>query len=66
KRSYLFLSICGGLAHNAGQLLMAAIVLKSTMVFYYFPVLALFGIAMGVLTGALLRGLMPHFNRIFF
>ena len=45
---------------------MAAAVLKRAMVFYYFPALALFGIAMGVLTGALLRSLMPHFKRIFF
>ena len=66
KRSFLFISICGGLAHNAGQLFTAAAVLKSTMVFYYFPALALFGIAMGVLTGVLLRSLMPHFKRIFF
>ena len=60
KRSFLFISVCGGLAHNA------AAVLKSAMVFYYFPALALFGIAMGVLTGVLLRSLMPHFKRIFF
>ena len=66
KRSFLFISVCGGLAHNAGQLFMAAAVLKSAMVFYYFPALALFGIAMGVLTGVLLRSLMPHFKRIFF
>ena len=66
KRSFLFISICGGLAHNAGQLFTAAAVLKSAMVFYYFPALALFGIAMGVLTGVLLRSLMPHFKRIFF
>lgn len=60
-----FTSICGGLSHNAGQLLMAALVLKSGLVFYYLPVLALSGAAMGVLTGFLLRLLMPHFKRIF-
>ena len=65
KPSELFTSICGGLMHNAGQLVMAVLLLTGA-VLYYFPVLALGGVAMGALTGLLLRLLRPHFNRIFF
>ena len=65
KPSELFTSICGGLMHNAGQLVMAVLLLNGA-VLYYFPVLALGGVAMGALTGLLLRLLRPHFNRIFF
>lgn len=61
-----FLSVCGGLSHNIGQLLMASLVLKSTAVFYYFPILAISGIGMGILTGLLLRLLLPHFQKIFY
>lgn len=64
KLSYLFISICGGVAHNAGQLLMAGVLLKNTLVGYYFPILALSGILMGIITGILLRYLMPHLNKI--
>lgn len=66
KSSQLFVSICGGVFHNIGQLIMASIVLKSTMVFYYFPILAISGIIMGSFTGILLRLLSPYVNRMFF
>lgn len=65
RKDDLFCSVCGGLAHNVGQLLMASLVLKSNAVFYYFPVLAIAGIGMGILTGMVLRYLRPHFERLF-
>lgn len=66
QNSELFVSICGGVFHNAGQLIAASIVLKSSMVFYYSPVLMISGIVMGLLTGILLRYLKPYMNRMFF
>ena len=66
RLSPLTVSIFGGIFHNAGQIIMACFILESTMVFYYFPILAISGIVMGSLTGFLLKLLMPHFNRIFF
>lgn len=66
KSSELFISICGGVFHNIGQLIMASIVLKSGMVYYYFPILGISGIIMGALTGILLRFLTPYVNRMFF
>ena len=64
RSSYLFISICGGLFHNIGQLAMAAVVMDNLMVFYYFPVLAAAGVGMGVLTGVLLRTLEPALRRL--
>lgn len=66
KFSDTFLSVCGGVSHNVGQILMAMLVLGSTAVVYYLPVLMISGVAMGVITGMLLRYLMPHLNRFFF
>lgn len=66
QSSELFISICGGVFHNAGQLIAASIVLKSSMVFYYSPILLVSGIVMGLLTGILLWYLKPYMNRMFF
>ena len=66
KFSDTFLSVCGGVSHNVGQILMAMLVLGSTAVVYYLPVLMISGVARGVITGMLLRYLMPHLHRFFF
>ena len=44
-------SVAGGVAHNAGQILMAMLILQTKQLFSYLPVLAVSGIAGGVLTG---------------
>ncbi len=46
-------SIAGGIAHNTGQLIVAAIVLESTAVFAYLPALLLAGSVMGAFIGLL-------------
>lgn len=48
--STIGLSIAGGVAHNLGQIIVAWIVLGSS-VLYYFPVLVISGILAGALTG---------------
>lgn len=50
-------SICGGIAHNVGQLLVAMCVLETSNVWYYFPVLLISGAVTGTLIG-LVGGLM--------
>ncbi|MCI8755760.1 MAG: Gx transporter family protein [Oscillospiraceae bacterium] len=62
--SPLFISICGGLSHNIGQLFAASLLLKSNAVFYYFPVLAVAGMGMGVFTGTTMRLLRPYLQKI--
>lgn len=51
KFSVLGVSMTGGVFHNIGQLLMAAIVLESLSITYYLPVLLISGIVTGLLIG---------------
>ena len=46
-------SVCGAVAHNLGQLIIAAIVIENTKIFYYMAVLSVSGIIAGVLIGLL-------------
>ncbi len=46
-------SMAGGIAHNLGQLVVAAFVVENASVFAYFPVLLLAGAAAGALVGLL-------------
>ena len=58
------ISVAGGVAHNAGQILMAMLILQTKQLLGYLPVLAVSGIAGGVLTGlaaALLIRRLPEF-----
>jgi heptaprenyl diphosphate synthase len=62
--SNVFISIGGAVFHNLGQLFGAVLLLKSTYTLYYAPILILSGIGMGLLTGVLLRFVMPCLDRI--
>lgn len=44
-------SVCGGVAHNIGQILMAMLLLDTAAVGFYLPVLVVTGSAAGVLVG---------------
>ena len=58
------ISVAGGVAHNARQILMAMLILQTKQLLGYLPVLAVSGIAGGVLTGlaaALLIRRIPEF-----
>ena len=58
------ISVAGGVAHNAEQILMAMLILQTKQLLGYLPVLAVSGIAGGVLTGlaaALLIRRIPEF-----
>lgn len=56
--SVVGVSVAGGVMHNAGQILVAALVLENVNLLYYFSVLVVSGViagtAVGALTGALL------------
>lgn len=57
KRSNVFsivgVSIVGGVAHNAGQLLVAMLVLETESLIYYGPVLLAAGVITGLLIGVI-------------
>lgn len=54
-------SVAGGVSHNIGQLIMAYLVLESTAVWYYLPVLLVSGCITGSIIGILGKEI---FNRI--
>ena len=58
------ISIAGALFHNAGQLLVAMIVMDDTAVFYFMPVLAVSAVIMGSFTGLIVSYLSQKLERI--
>ncbi len=56
-------SIVGGIMHNAGQILMAMIVLHTMQLMYYMAVLMLSGILFGALTGISATLVMKHLKK---
>lgn len=59
KFSFLLISICGGLAHNLGQLTAACIILNHTAIIYYLPILVISGCIAGAITGITANILIP-------
>lgn len=55
KRSERFsavgVSVTGGILHNAGQILVAMLIMETAQIVYYLPVLCISGIAAGVAVG---------------
>lgn len=49
--SMIGVSMAGGVAHNIGQLLVAAAIISNLRIFLYFPILMFSGIASGILMG---------------
>lgn len=61
---YMGLGIIGALAHNAGQLAAAVVLLGKGAVISYGPYMFLFAIAAGTFTGALLKFTLPVIMRL--
>ena len=53
--SLIGVSVAGGVTHNIGQLIVAALIVESASVFYYLPALLVSGVVTGVLIGWLTR-----------
>lgn len=64
KRSGWFspagVSVAGGVAHNAGQVLIAAVIVENVRIGYYFIPLAISGIVTGALIGVISELLIPR------
>ena len=59
KFGYIGVAVVSAICHNLGQLAVSIIVTKTTAFVYYTPVLLLSGIVMGVITGSVLKAVMP-------
>lgn len=45
------ISVCGGISHNIGQIVVAALIVNNYNILYYFPILLIAGIVTGFLIG---------------
>lgn len=54
------ISVVGAVAHNLGQLLMAALILRFAGIIFYLPFMLLFSVPTGIITGLLVKQLLDH------
>ncbi len=57
------ISVIGALCHNAGQLAVAAILTGTADIIYYAPMLALFGVLTGAVTGIIFKAVIPALEK---
>lgn len=62
--SVIGVSIAGGVSHNIGQILVAALVVENVRLFYYIPVLLVAGLVTGLLIGIISRMLLGRLGPI--
>lgn len=55
-------SIFGAIAHNIGQILVAALIMQTTTVFFYLPFLLISGIITGIFTGLCAQSLINRLS----
>lgn len=60
------ISIAGGVFHNIGQLIVAAVVVETFSVTYYFPVLLIAGLLTGLVIGIVAEMMLKRFVNIQF
>lgn len=63
--STIGVSVSGAIFHNAGQIIVAMLIMENTHILYYFPVLCVTGIVTGFLTGYLSYILFSQYNKLF-
>lgn len=64
KFSIITVSAAGGIFHNIGQIIIAALVMGSYYIFTYLPVLLIGGLVTGLLIGVIARELLPRLKKI--
>lgn len=64
KFSVFGVSMAGGVFHNIGQLIMAAIVLESLSIAYYFPILLVSGVVTGLLIGLVSNEMLKRLEKL--
>ena len=58
--SIIGVSICGGVSHNVGQLIMAGLAVQTIKLIYYFPMLLIGGLITGCLIGMLAQRILER------
>ena len=65
KFKVITVSAVGGICHNIGQLIVAALVVESYNIFYYTPVLLIAGLSTGIIIGLISQELILRLRRFF-
>ncbi|MFV0313546.1 MAG: Gx transporter family protein [Anaerotignum sp.] len=69
KKTNLFsiigVSVAGGVFHNIGQIIVAALVVENINMMYYLPFLLFFGVITGTLIGVVAKTSLGYLNRKF-
>lgn len=64
KLSVVGVSMLGGVSHNIGQIIVAAIVMETVRIAYYMPVLLVSGLITGLLLGIVAKLVIPKISYI--
>ena len=64
KLSIIGVSMLGGICHNIGQIVVAGIIMKTSRIAYYLPVLLVAGLVTGFLMGVVSRIVVDRFKKI--
>lgn len=62
--SYLILSVIGAISHNIAQMIVITFIFKNAFVFWYLPILLISGVVMGVVTGLILKAVLPALSKL--
>jgi heptaprenyl diphosphate synthase len=62
-KSLWFVSICGAILHNIGQILAAMLVMQTLQVIWYLPFLLLSGCVTGLFTGLVAEAVVRHWDK---
>lgn len=64
KLSVIGVSMLGGICHNIGQIIVAAIVMGTSRIAYYLPVLLVAGLITGLLLGVISKLVIERFEKV--
>lgn len=64
KLSVIGVSMLGGICHNIGQIIVAAIVMETSRIAYYLPVLLVAGLITGLLLGVISKLVIERFEKV--
>lgn len=64
KLSVIGVSMLGGICHNIGQIIVAAIVMETIRIAYYLPVLLIAGLITGLLLGIISKLVIDRFEKV--
>jgi heptaprenyl diphosphate synthase len=64
KTSILLISVFSAVAHNLGQFIGAYFITGTPSMIYYLPLLLIYGIFFGIITGTILKIILPYLNKL--